>query len=195
MNNSTIHMWFPTSIYEAKEIISRDENEKLIKTSLDIKERVPSGGENWNCNIYNTLETHDLINDDNFQNLINVITQHVDEYIRAYGSDHKYKCFEGWINVGSTGTYQEFHTHPNSTISAVYYAKMPEGGGSIVFENPVEPDMLPIKGIKENNNLNFKSAKYNPDQGTLLLFRSYLRHMVMVGTNKDPRITFAFNFN
>ena len=86
------------------------------------------------------------------------------------------------------------HTHNESTISAVYYISAPTGSGKLVFEDPREPDMLPIKNIPVRNELSFVKVGYEAKEGSLIIFRSYLRHMVTVGTNAEPRISVAFNF-
>ena len=79
-------------------------------------------------------------------------------------------------------------------FSAVYYVKVPEGSGNIIFEDPRMPDMLPVKNIPERNSLSFNKIGYTPAEGTLLIFRSSLRHCVQEGTNVDPRISISMNF-
>jgi uncharacterized protein (TIGR02466 family) len=86
------------------------------------------------------------------------------------------------------------HTHNESTISAVYYISAPPGSGKIVFEDPREPDMLPIRDIPDRNDLSYIKVGYEPQVGQLLIFRSYLRHMVTLNTSILPRISVAFNF-
>jgi uncharacterized protein (TIGR02466 family) len=76
----------------------------------------------------------------------------------------------------------------------VYYISAPEGSGKIVFEDPREPDMLPIKNIPSRNDLSYVKVGYEACEGTLLIFRSYLRHMVSLNLNTTPRISVAFNF-
>jgi uncharacterized protein (TIGR02466 family) len=86
------------------------------------------------------------------------------------------------------------HTHNESTISAVYYISAPAGSGKIVFEDPREPDMLPIKDIPDRNELSYAKVGYQAAEGSLVIFRSYLRHMVSLNNNIEPRISVAFNF-
>ena len=54
--------------------------------------------------------------------------------------------------------------------------------------------MLPIKEIKTTTELSFRTCSYQPEEGTLLIFRSYMRHMVEICKNDTPRITVALNF-
>jgi hypothetical protein len=83
------------------------ENEKLIQRILEIKQTVPSGGENWQCNTYNTLGTYNLVDDLAFSTLIEKVEEHVFEYVRCMGSAHHYKCQEAWANISNESSYQE----------------------------------------------------------------------------------------
>ena len=66
---------------------------------------------------------------------------------------------------------------------------------NIVFEDPKQPDMLPITNIKERNDLTFQRVGYEAEERKLVIFRSYLRHMVEPCKNKSPRMSIAVNFN
>lgn len=189
-----IKTWFPTSIYYESNLLSADENTILKNKILDIKNNTSAGGKDWLCNTYNTLGTYDLLEDSAFTALVEKVTQHVDEYVRLHGSDYKYKCNAAWANVYKNKDYQEFHVHAGNTISAVYYIEAPVGSGDIVWKSPVEPDMLPIKGITTYNELSYKTCYYSPKPGDLIIFRAYLSHMVKQGTNDAERISIAFNF-
>ena len=63
----------------------------------------------------------------------------------------------------------------------------------VVFENPTEPDMLPIKDIKQYNDLSFKTYSFTPIQNSLIIFRSYMRHMVERQTIDFERMSVAVN--
>jgi len=55
--------------------------------------------------------------------------------------------------------------------------------------------MLPITNIKERNDLTFQRVGYEAEERKLVIFRSYLRHMVEPCKNKSPRMSIAVNFN
>lgn len=190
----SMHQWFPTSIYVTEDVISPEENQKIIDRCLDIKNYIPKGGNGWLCNTYNTLGTLNLLTDVAFNNLIEAVESHVNAYTTCLGSVYRYKCHEAWANISYQNSYQEYHAHCGCTISAVYYANMPEGSSGIYFESPTEPDMMPLNNISIQNPSNFQNCSYNPKAGTLIIFRSYLKHMVPMCQNTDPRITIAFNF-
>lgn len=191
---TTINYWFPTAIYVSENIVEYDYNNILKNRCLEIEKTSKNGAENWNCNTYNTLGSFDLSSDQTFNHLIDTIQNHLKKFVNEFGSNYEYKCKDSWINVNHKNTYQEFHSHANSTFSAVYYISTPPGSGKIIFENPTEPDMIPVKNISEETELSYKKCFYSPSDGTLLIFRSYLKHMVEIGNNDEPRITAAFNF-
>ena len=188
-----IQFWFPSAIYAVENLFT-DSLKIYEERILDLEKTIPSGGDNWQCKTYNTLGTYDLNQDSTFDSLIGKIKEHVFEYVRCMGSAHHFQCQEAWANVSRKYNYQEYHTHSTRTISAVYYVKIPESSGKIFFESPLEPDMLPIPNITNYNMWSHRVAWFDPKPGTLLIFRSYLRHMVEQNSSDEPRISIALNF-
>ena len=189
-----IETWFPTAIYVQKNLFPKSMNNAWSDHILKVKETVPSGGSDWEGKTYTTHTTYNLKQDAIFNELILQVTDHVKEFALAHNSSANYKCQNAWANVGSEGNFQEYHTHDGSVFSAVYYPRVPSGSGSILFEDPRLPDMLPIANISDRNHLSYHKIGYEVEEGMLLIFRSYLRHAVRAGTNKDFRISFALNF-
>jgi len=190
-----IEKWFPTTIYQETNLFSKEQNIEWEKQVLAIQQTIPTGGDEWEGKTYTTHNTtYDILNDENFKPLIDAVTYHVGQYVKLHNSIKIYNCESAWLNVSEKNTFQEMHTHNESTISAVYYISAPEGSGKIVFEDPREPDMLPIKNIPSRNDLSYVKVGYEACEGTLLIFRSYLRHMVSLNLNTTPRISVAFNF-
>jgi len=189
-----VEMWFPVAIYQEDELISVEENKKLVDYALSLQDKIPSGGEDWYGDTYNTHGTYDLQKDIKFRPLLNLISMHVNNFAKMHNSISTYKISYAWLNINATNTYQELHTHNASIFSCSYYLSSPPGSGGIVFEDPKEPDMFPLKSIVDKNQLSFTRIKYPATERTLIAFRSYLRHMVQPGTNIEPRISIAVNF-
>ena len=188
-----IILTFPSSFYISENLLDNNMVLDLQKKSKKIEEQYPKGGENWKCNTYNTLGTFELSNDAHFKILLNKIEEKVFEFTKAHGSNYKYKVKESWLNIYKNNDYQEFHHHSGYTFSAVYFLKSSEKCAKIVFENPTEPDMLPVIGIKQHNDLSFKDYSFNPIQNSLIIFRSYMRHMVELQSVDFERISVAVN--
>ena len=189
-----IELWFPTIIYTEENLFSAATNDKWANTLFEIEKTVESGGKDWEGKTYTTHTTYDIATDPTFTSLIETVTEHVNALAQSYGSTAKYKAEHSWANIARAGNYQEYHTHDGSVFSAVYYIKTPEGSGDILFEDPRMPDMLPVKNIPERNSLSFHKIGYKATEGTLLIFRSSLRHCVQEGLNIDPRISVSMNF-
>lgn len=188
-----LHTWFPTTILVIEDLLVAKQNEEIKDDILKRWKDVPKGGDNWLGHMWNSNGTWDIQQD--YPALADAVNEVAQEYIRLHGSQVPYGITTSWVNVGEENSFQEYHTHTGVTLSACYYVAMPPGSGKLFFENPTEPDMHPIKGITEINELNFRTVHYEPKPGTLIMFRSYMRHMVERGTNTEPRVTIAFNFD
>lgn len=104
---------------------------------------------------------------------------------------------EGWANVLRSGQYNSVHVHPNSTWSGVYY----------VNGNPVEPGTAnPFSGKIElidprpgasasytTENILQRRFLYSPTAGAMLVFPSWLQHMVHPYFGAEARVCIAFN--
>lgn len=190
-----VEMWFPVAIYSAEDIITVEQNNTLRNHCLAIQSTTPSGGVEWIGGTYNTHQTHDLHNDLQFQPVLDAVSYHVHQFAKMHNSAGTYTNNYSWMNISKAGDWQEFHTHNANVFSAVYYVSAPEGSGRILFEDPKEPDMFPVKEVQGKNQLSYTRIHYTPKSGLLLIFRSYLRHLVEPGTNIDPRISIALNFS
>jgi len=74
------------------------------------------------------------------------------------------------------------HTHPYQLVSGVYYSRVPKGAGAIIFEDPRGP-LPPF----ENRII------YNPKEGDLIIFPSWLLHQVTPTQGDEERISFSCN--
>jgi uncharacterized protein (TIGR02466 family) len=95
------------------------------------------------------------------------------------------------------------HSHPNASISAVYFLKTPrdpERAGRLVFHNVAEQNGLGIgfgtrdtRGISGWNPLNYQQARYLPLENRLLLFPSRQPHSVEPNHSDELRISLSFD--
>lgn len=92
-----------------------------------------------------------------------------------------------WGNINKLGGYNNLHSHLNSTdlddilnmFSAVYYIKVPQNSGDICFSNPLFINFL---------------NHYTPQEKDLIVFPSYVPHLVRPNKTNEDRISIAFNF-
>lgn len=185
--------WFPVSIYHEFDILSSSQNQQVFEAIKELQSQIDSGGHDWQGNTYTTHDKHNLVKDNRFDVLIHNLTRHVNNFAKAHNSTANFRCHTAWFNIGKSDNFQEYHYHAASTFSAVYYVSAPTGSGQLIFENPVV-DMCPIEKIKDRNDLSFIQVGYTPVERSVIIFRSYLRHMVKAGTFDGERISIALNF-
>ncbi len=98
-----------------------------------------------------------------------------------------------WANVNRTGDFNMVHTHAGSTWSGTYYVdpgepSNAEAGTPIHLFDPCQgranmflPPLVP------------SSVVQRPEPGLMILFPSYVPHMVYPHRGSQPRISVAFN--
>jgi hypothetical protein len=62
---------------------------------------------------------------------------------------------EIWSSIHSGSSSHPFHNHPDSLVSGVYFVRIPEGAGSLVFADSRQTDLQAI---------------VEPTEGKLVLF-------------------------
>ena len=101
---------------------------------------------------------------------------------------------DGWANVLGPGNYNGPHNHPNATWSGVYYLTGVPGlptalGGKLEFFDP-----RPAAGmLYAADNMLQRRCLFSPRAGCLLMFPSWLMHMVHPHSGDGERISVAFN--
>ena len=104
---------------------------------------------------------------------------------------------EYWYNINTPNSYNMPHVHPNCLMSGVFYIKVPENSGNIVFTRP-EIESLELSHINNGHNVTnpYTNTAYSikPEQGKLILFPSYLSHYVEQNKSEEDRISISFNF-
>lgn len=189
MASSELHILFPSLVQETK--IPEQDNDQLEKI---IQQKSIESTDTWRCNTKTTFDTCNVIDDPEFQYLIKTITNKVHEFSKQYGAYGKVSIVDAWINVAEQGAYQEYHIHPNSHFSAVYYIKTPTNCGNLVLrshEADFDMFMLPLNEYKPAS---YKTWAFVPDKGKLVIFRSNMKHMVEKNESEEIRISFAANF-
>lgn len=96
-----------------------------------------------------------------------------------------------WANRHTAGQRFDFHYHPNSFLSGVFYLTT-GGSGNTLFKSQHRPQTIPITTVQNKwNPQQFESA---PVAGKLLLFPSEMEHRTLPhDDSENPRYTLAFN--
>jgi uncharacterized protein (TIGR02466 family) len=96
-----------------------------------------------------------------------------------------------WANVNRAGDYNKVHLHPGATWSGVYYVDAgdagAEGGRLSLMDPSPAAQMTFLSGLLR------PTLEVTPAAGLMVLFPSYLPHMVHPYRGERPRISIAFN--
>jgi uncharacterized protein (TIGR02466 family) len=183
---------FPTPIYIAdishptlnqeleRDIISWSNKDKGIKRS-NIKA--------WHShsNMHEKLE---------YMKLVDVLYEHQRTIYDQEHLDSKPYLINMWANINPPGGMNKAHQHPNSLWSGVYYIKAPKNCGHLKIEDPrlaAAMSMPKHKSGKLPERL-LREHGYEPKDGRLIMFPSWLMHSVNPNESNDIRISVSFNF-
>ena len=111
--------------------------------------------------------------------------------------DVKLRITQSWLNFSKTGETHHQHSHPNSYISAVFYAQTnPDDKIHFVSptHHPFSGDMMQVQIPTEKyNSYNSKTWWMPASKYRLYLFPSTLRHYVDPVQGDSVRISMSFN--
>ena len=111
---------------------------------------------------------------------------------------------QGWANVNRYGDYHNLHNHPHSYLSGTYYVKVPvtetqvhAGGsrsdlnpGAISFFDPrPQANMTAVDGDGQID----PEHRILPEPGLILLWPSFLHHLVHPNLSEELRVSISFN--
>ena len=110
-----------------------------------------------------------------------------------------------WANINRTSHGNEFHTHPGSYWSAVYYvddggiADDPSLGGELEIQDPrgIAPAMYaPLLAFAMNGGRSVGASELiHPKAGYLIMFPAWLSHGVRPYKGTSTRISIALNLS
>jgi uncharacterized protein (TIGR02466 family) len=186
MSEIHINNIFPTPVYTSRLDRKLTEEELLFidKNKLNI-----------NRNENNTVSNDNyILNNKEFKNLKEELDLRVQDYFNKIISPidgiTPYVT-QSWLNYTEKNQSHHQHEHPNSIISGVFYIKCNKNIDSIKFINK-KYDSIKIE-VKEYNIWNSKSVSLLVKTGDIILFPSWLTHMVETNQEDDTRISLAFN--
>ena len=127
----------------------------------------------------------------------------IDYLARDQRRDDLQWSIQGWANVNRFGDYHDLHNHPHAYLSGTYYVAVPtqptrselpgrgdRTPGAISFYDPrPQANMTAIEGDPQIE----AEHLVQPDAGTILLWPSFLHHLVHPNLSNDPRISISFN--
>lgn len=196
-NNNALQIGyiFPTAIGICIDLLPFDELKKLQQVCENLKETVPNSVNGWlsgNQSPFNTMTTHNIINDANFNNLNLSVNSKVTEFALHHSDNGNYFCENAWLNVYSENEYQEPHIHSAPCVySAVFYVDASDEAGLFVVQSPFNHVRIEKNHIGSNI-LNDSKRWWKPQPNMLIIFKSTLSHYTT--PNRGIRTSIAFNY-
>lgn len=151
---------------------------------------------------YGGYQTNDLELNDDISFLFNEIENHLHKTAQNIGFKRKLKLYNFWLNVNNHKDYNAPHRHPKSTMSGVFYIKVPKNSGRIKFINPngalVESylDYFNFETGKDYSPTSLLASEWNitPEKNDLILFPPWLEHLVEPNNSNEERVSISFNY-
>ncbi len=132
------------------------------------------------------------------QRIEKLVSNLLQELIRDDGRNRSFRLLiDSWANINRRGDYNIVHTHPNCMFSGVYYVTpgspdpdVPHGG-LLELLDPREA----ANYIQVTNTVLDARHFYENKPGRMLLWPSWVKHMVHPYVGEGHRISIAFNVN
>jgi len=98
-----------------------------------------------------------------------------------------------WVNSNHQYHFNLPHAHSPDFFSGVWYLKVPENSGDICFLNPIFGNTFNYHHFFGDDCFH-DTATYACSDNFLIMFPSYMQHMVFPNQSGEERISVAFNF-
>jgi len=98
-----------------------------------------------------------------------------------------------WLNVAAPGGAVKMHNHPNNFLSGVYYVQVQQGADTINFHDPRPQTAIVRPPVTELTAYNTDQLVLQVEEGTLLIFPSWLMHSVDPNQSDRLRVSASFN--
>lgn len=95
--------------------------------------------------------------------------------------------FDAWFNVNETGSWNHIHSHPQNYLSGVIWFQAKDTGTiefmPLNYLHKLSHNIWPYHG----------TSVYEPKDGDILIFPSYLLHQINTNHSHKQRISMAFD--
>jgi uncharacterized protein (TIGR02466 family) len=108
--------------------------------------------------------------------------------------ENRFRIATSWCGVNPPGAFNMTHTHPNTTISGVYYVRAPKHGGNIQFLDVRSAHLMTRQGFADPDKpLTWEAITMTPETGRLYMFPAWLPHQVKPNMSPQDRLIISFN--
>jgi len=124
------------------------------------------------------------------------------DYLHRQGLNYPVSwSLHGWANINRLGDYHDLHNHPHSYLSGTYYVAIPAGKTKVGSRNDLSPGAISFYDPRPQANMTAIrgdaqiSPQYTilPKPGMILMWPSFLHHLVHPNLSQQKRISISFN--
>lgn len=102
--------------------------------------------------------------------------------------------FSAWANIMRNGNYHVMHNHPNNFWSGCYYVSTGQPDHTVPLNSFFEiTDPRPGATMISSTSMATTQYYFQPEDGMILMFPSFLEHLVHPYIGDGERISIAFN--
>jgi uncharacterized protein (TIGR02466 family) len=159
------------------------------------------GGQRWSAKNYpGGYTSYNSVNrmhevSPTFADLQRLLQRHVRSFTSSLEFDLEQReltMTDCWVNIMPRQVVHTLHLHPLSTISGTYYVKTPKGCAGLKFEDP-RLDRFMAAPPRTGDSRPW--VVIPAEEGSLVLFESWLRHEVAPNPVTAERISISFNYS
>ena len=131
------------------------------------------------------------------EELITVVATEINHSFWPEGAEAEASIIESWYHITQDGGYHDIHSHPNCSWCGIYYldpgnCNLDKRNGVNRFYDPrINAEHYSDPGTAYLSNQGFWD--FEPVEGQIVIFPSYLKHSALPYFGKDDRVVIAFN--
>jgi uncharacterized protein (TIGR02466 family) len=198
----TVQRLFPTLVYRGRlnQTGWHAFNKRLLQECQQL--RVDDvGGQRWSAKNYpGGYTSYNSVNrmhqvSPTFAELQRRLLRHVGSFASSLEFDLAHReltMTDCWVNIMPRQVVHTLHLHPLSTLSGTYYVKTPKGCPGLKFE---DPRLDRFMAAPPRTGASRPWVVIPAEEGTLVLFESWLRHEVPPNPVAAERISISFNYS
>ena len=182
---------FTTPVWES--MLTGVDNQSIKQYAHRLRDKYPG------ANISNRGGWHskelDLPLPQSLDNLIDNLTQFLNNYCAQWTGITDLILGNWWININGKNNYNAEHDHQNAILSAVYYVEVNDSNtGDLVIHRDDSSRYYLGKYKKPSTNFSAQSFIISPETSKLVIFPAWTKHSVEQSNSNTERISIAFNF-
>lgn len=127
-------------------------------------------------------------------NAVRQLARHVSQDLN-YAPERRLDIDAMWAIVNAPGASNQAHIHPGSLWSGVYYVRARGKAGDIAFIDPRTANLMRQPRYEKRPEICQTEIRHAPQPGCLLLFPSWLYHLVHPNLSDEDRVILSFNLS